>query len=187
MTSRSFDHQHPLSRLAKPHTSERGTHRCWVCTYWCVSQVKWVGNWISPFVINGLDDEPKRWTDAVNVFSHNFLHYCRFACVVQTTKLTELRYHYFRSIMLTAWEFSSLCPSVLLFVKLKAFWTLLLLCWQEKSGIFELPMKTFATDHLTCAKCHTMKACWIFGSILLESRGQTYWWLDRLNRGAYIE
>ena len=41
----------------------------------------------SPFVFNGLYDEPKCWIDRVHILIHQFLDNCGFAGVIQTTKM----------------------------------------------------------------------------------------------------
>lgn len=41
----------------------------------------------SPLIINGFDDESKRWTDCVHVFIHDPLDYCCLAGIIQPTEL----------------------------------------------------------------------------------------------------
>lgn len=43
-----------------------------------------------PIVVNRLDDEPKRWADAVDVLIHNLLYDGRLARIVETPGTVSL-------------------------------------------------------------------------------------------------
>ena len=83
----------------------------------------------SPFIFNGLDDEPKCWIDRVDILIHQFLDDCGFAGIIQTAEMASAKWLDINVGPQTASIFSSLCPSIELCAILKASSFLTLFQW----------------------------------------------------------